>query len=296
MLQRYHLIRLLQVPPDGTGLRASGSLGRYVCAGRFVAAAHELGLETYQLGYLLNQRHARTRGYWLVRTTSSQEAGSEDFWPQMLATERVGLGYPKVRDLTEMLNVGKVTDLKAALRDEVVGSMYPNDANARQTEKAACTFDANMLLRLGRSMKDGDIVLARRGTMIRGIGRITGDYEYVPGSSFPHARSVEWLHVDDWQLPEGRRFPGQVINDLSGEPEILVEAERRLFGVRGDGAEQVLGGAGKTALDRQPPLPPVAARIEAILRRKGQLILYGPPGTGKTHWALIAARELVDRI
>ena len=37
------------------------------------------------------------------------------------------------------------------------------------------------------------------------------------------------------------------------------------------------------------------ARIEAVLRRKGQVILYGPPGTGKTHWALMAAQELASR-
>src|SRR5262249_7271519 len=46
---------------------------------------------------------------------------------------------------------------------------------------------------------------------------------------------------------------------------------------------------------RLPPLDPIAARIEYILRRKGQAVLYGPPGTGKTHHARRIARELAAR-
>src|SRR5262249_31949893 len=33
-------------------------------------------------------------------------------------------------------------------------------------------------------------------------------------------------------------------------------------------------------------------RIQAVLERKGQVILYGPPGTGKTYWADVTARDL----
>src|SRR5436853_527679 len=34
--QRFHLVKMLQVPPEVDG--------RYLCAGRYVAAAHELGI------------------------------------------------------------------------------------------------------------------------------------------------------------------------------------------------------------------------------------------------------------
>ncbi len=44
-----------------------------------------------------------------------------------------------------------------------------------------------------------------------------------------------------------------------------------------------------------PRLVGIPARIQAILERKGQVILYGPPGTGKTYWAENAARELAAR-
>jgi 5-methylcytosine-specific restriction enzyme B len=44
-----------------------------------------------------------------------------------------------------------------------------------------------------------------------------------------------------------------------------------------------------------PPLDPMIARIEEVLRRKGQVVSYGPPGTGKTYHALQAANELAAR-
>ena len=44
-----------------------------------------------------------------------------------------------------------------------------------------------------------------------------------------------------------------------------------------------------------PRLTGIPARIQAILERKGQIILYGPPGTGKTYWAEVTARELAAR-
>ena len=43
------------------------------------------------------------------------------------------------------------------------------------------------------------------------------------------------------------------------------------------------------------PQDPFIARVEAILRRKGQVILYGPPGTGKTFRALEVVHEMAAR-
>src|SRR5208337_2868736 len=64
----------------------------------------------------------------------------------------------------------------------------------------------------------------------------------------------------------------------------------------------------ETRLLEAPPLPSIVSRtrpptlflsgipgrIQAILERKGQVILYGPPGTGKTYWALSTARVLAS--
>lgn len=43
-----------------------------------------------------------------------------------------------------------------------------------------------------------------------------------------------------------------------------------------------------------PILPRIPRRIQAILERKGQVILYGPPGTGKTYWAEQTAQALAS--
>ena len=50
--QRFHLIKMLQVPPEGHG--------RYLCAGRYVAAARELGIPINHLTTTLNHHNSRT--------------------------------------------------------------------------------------------------------------------------------------------------------------------------------------------------------------------------------------------
>jgi 5-methylcytosine-specific restriction protein B len=47
--QRFHLFKLLQMPPDGIGIR-DGSAPRFNCAGRFIAAARLLGVPISVLG------------------------------------------------------------------------------------------------------------------------------------------------------------------------------------------------------------------------------------------------------
>src|SRR5204862_4381427 len=74
-------------------------------------------------------------------------------------------------------------------------------------------------------------------------------------------------------------------------PVNLVEAERRSLG----GPRIVPPPRPPTTAPRGgivPQLGGVSGRIQAVLERKGQVILYGPPGTGKTFWAKRAALDL----
>jgi 5-methylcytosine-specific restriction enzyme B len=295
VLQRYHLIRLLQIPPDGNGLAGTGPLGRFCCAGRFVGAAKEINLATFELSYLLNQRNGRTRGYWRIGTTSSEQNGGHDYWPEMLSEGRMAVGYPMIGDVSSLLNISKSSELKQALREELVRQKYPHDASAPPTQRAACTFDANVLYRLTRAVQLGDIVLACRGSTVLGVGKVTGDYRHVPGTEFAHARPVQWLDKQEWRLPGAKVFRGQILTDLARYPDILVEAERRLIGLEGRPTGVPLPLPDTPEHPLLPLLPPLTARLDAILRRKGQAILYGPPGTGKTYWAIFASRELAAR-
>ena len=52
--QRFYLIKMLQVPPEGDG--------RYLCAGRYVAAAHELGIPINHLTTILNHQNPKPLG------------------------------------------------------------------------------------------------------------------------------------------------------------------------------------------------------------------------------------------
>ena len=58
--QRFHLIRLLQVPPEGEG--------RYLAAGHYVAIARELDIPLNYLTTMLNHRNGRPYRYWRVGT------------------------------------------------------------------------------------------------------------------------------------------------------------------------------------------------------------------------------------
>jgi 5-methylcytosine-specific restriction protein B len=56
--QRYNLLRLLQTPPTHDGL--------YVCAGRFVQLAAEMGWPITHLTSVLNERNGQPVRYWRV--------------------------------------------------------------------------------------------------------------------------------------------------------------------------------------------------------------------------------------
>ena len=141
-----------------------------------------------------------------------------------------------------------------------------------------------------------DIVLACEGQAALGVGKVRGPYEYDSGLGFPHKRPVEWLTLDFWRMPD-QEGPRTTVYELGRSAANLLEVEQRLSR-RGPVPATVstprpVVPAAETA--PMPLLDQFDARIEAILRRKGQVILYGPPGTGKTYRALEVANELAAR-
>src|SRR3974377_1339546 len=63
--QRFHLIKMLQVPPEGEG--------RYVCAGRYGAIADELGIPINHLTTVLNEHTPKPHPYWRVGTSDGRQ-------------------------------------------------------------------------------------------------------------------------------------------------------------------------------------------------------------------------------
>ena len=298
--QRYHLLKLQEMPPDGLGIiHGPQQAGRFNCTGRFLTLAHELRLTQVELGRVLNVRHGALHGYWRIGTREGEDGKSR--WPEMRNGSFVSIGWPALGDIG---GIGSVDD--ASLRREIdrhlAGAYAAADVQSR---------NAGEIIAFLRRIAIGDIVLACDGPQVLGIGRVDDAYRYAPDRAFPHRRNVTWLENADWPLPvaEGLRTTvfalGRKAENILAIEKRLVRAvpPRRRSYVPGPDEFITPPGAAAPLPSMQapvppPPLPPLMPEIErldGLLRRKGQVILYGPPGTGKTWRALAAARELAAR-
>ncbi|MHB0772311.1 AAA family ATPase [Bradyrhizobium sp. 1.29L] len=284
--QRFHLYKLLQMPPDGVGI-LDGGAPRFVCAGRFVRIARALNVPVSILTSALNRRTGGFHRFWRIGTTEGSDGDSQ--WANMRDGNYVSIGWPdSVPDLSPHLSEEKVT-LKDRIREWLVPA-YSNSGVASRK--------AGEVVKFVREMAENDLVLACEGQTVLGVGRVSGSYEYERGLRFPHKRPVQWLLLDSWQLPQPEG-PRTTVFELGRNGENLLELERKNFsgGVSNSPASRLHTARTKaaTAVTQLPPLDQFAARVDGILRRKGQTLLYGPPGTGKTYLAVRTATELAAR-
>jgi 5-methylcytosine-specific restriction protein B len=280
--QRFHLFKLLQMPPDRVGIRDSDS-PRFNCAGRFIAASRELGVPVTTLNTILNRRDGAFHRYWRVGTTEGSEGASR--WEEMREGGFVSIGWGReVPDLSETIR-GERATAKNRIRDWLL-PIYPSNPGLASRKAGEILFFA-------QEISEMDMVLACEGQTVLGVGRVRGPYEYDGQLGFPHKRPVEWLMLDSWKMPD-QEGPQTTVCKLGKSATNLLELEQRLFRKR-VGASVTSTPAVMAKIVRLPPLDPFATRIDAILRRKGQVILYGPPGTGKTYCALAVAHELASR-
>jgi 5-methylcytosine-specific restriction protein B len=260
--QRFHILKLLQLPPEGAG--------RYICAGRFVSAAKEVGLSINTLTTILNDLHGKLHRYWRVGTRGGTSKISH--WPMMQQRGCIAVGWADLGDISWV-------ESKKESRDQLkllIHEKYPNTASA---EGRAATEVTNFISK----MDEGDIVWAADGAKILGIARVTGGYRFEQEFDFPHQRSVEWLSIGECKMPfdEGLQ---STVREVKKHNENIFETERRVQNKQ-------------RIIDPPDPKLPVLLqgipkRIQSVLERKGQVILYGPPGTGKTYWATRAANDL----
>ena len=278
--QRFNLVKLLQLPPPGQG--------RYIVAGRYVAIARELNLQINNLTTMLYSENGSPYSYWRIGT-SAFKAG--DHWEKMRDGNYVAVGWSEIGDLTGITNDKKgKEDIRQALL-----------SHGSSTNPSALGRSAQQIFNFRWTIAMNDLVLASNGATVLGLGRVTGGYIYEPSRDFPHLRPVEWLSLEPWQQPDQHPdIEGKLTTVYKMRREAnLLEAERHIYG-----ASPIIS----TLSTEEPkaattPLQPLAlprltgipARIQAILERKGQVILYGPPGTGKTYWAEYTARELAAR-
>jgi len=281
--QRFHLFKLLQMSPDGVGI-LDGSAPRFVCAGRFLAAARELEVPVTTLDRILNKRDGSLHHYWKVGTTEG--SAGESHWAEMRDGGFVSIGWlEQVPDLSETIGLDKST-ARSRIRDWLL-PMYSENSGTAQRK-------AGEILNFSLEMAERDLVLACDGQTVLGVGRVRGPYEFDGNLAFPHKRPVEWLLLDSWRMPDSEG-PLTTVYELGKSATNLLELEERLALQNGTAISSPVRADAKAPLTPRPPLDPFASRIEAILRRKGQVVLYGPPGTGKTYRALAVANELAAR-
>src|SRR6266566_1112670 len=272
-LQRFHLIRLLQLPPKGQG--------RYLAAGRFVTVTNFLSIPINHLTLLMNVRDGRIAyNYWRIGTSDWTPPKTRNKWELMRDRNCVGIRWD-IGDLTEITNDNRG---KGQIY-QLLLTHYP-DYNHSTAGRAA-----QQIFNFRWAITENDLVLASDGATILGIGRVTEPYRYDPSNNpdFAHLHPVEWLSLEEWQQPDQQPdSEGKLTTVYKMKREAnLVEAEKQIYG-----REPIIitttpvHPAESTTLQSftLPSLTGILARIQAILERKGQVILYGPPGTGKTYW------------
>jgi 5-methylcytosine-specific restriction enzyme B len=261
--QRFHLIKMLQNPPEQEGL--------YVCAGRFVRLAAHLGWPIPHLTSALNELNGgRPTNYWRIGT----RIGENYIWEAMRDGGYAAIGWDFLGDLTGLIGPEFKESIRLKLQPH-----YPADARTA-SRKAGEIF--NFVTRI----EDGDLAIAADGEQVLGVGRVGGPYlfENTEPTAAPHRRRVDWLSASEEKLSEGLQTTVSSVKKV----ENLLKIER-LF----------LDDRKIHEIKRSPVIVPLAQRLEgipgriqAILERKGQVILYGPPGTGKTYWACRVAMDL----
>ena len=132
------------MPPEGNG--------RYICAGRFVAAAKEVGLPMNHFTSTLNSLQGRLHRYWRIGTTAGKPGTS--FWQMMRDRNCIAVGWPKLGDISwvdgKKETIGKLKGLLA--------EAYPNDPRTTGRE-------SSQLAQFVVGITEGDVVLAADGVV-----------------------------------------------------------------------------------------------------------------------------------
>lgn len=204
--QRFNLIKLLQVPPDGRG--------RYLAAGRYVAIANELGLPINRLTTALCEMGCTPYRYWRVGTTVGET--NESHWELMREGNYMSIGW-RIGDLTSFTDGQQSKDhIKKLLKDQY----YPDKPQVAGTKSTE-------IFQFISTISTGDLVIASEGERVRGVGKITGPYVYNEELDFPHCRPVEWLNLEEWKIPASKGLLRSTVREVH-DTHNLVEIERHI--------------------------------------------------------------------
>jgi 5-methylcytosine-specific restriction protein B len=115
-------------------------------------------------------------------------------------------------------------------KDEILQKLkelYPKDGEPTNDARAAWEFC--------RVMKDGDLVIAKKGNRrIVGVGIVRSGYRHDSSrQEFPNVRDVDWINEGDWVLPEGENFATKALTNVTRSKD-FVAAIMATVGIKAD--------------------------------------------------------------
>ncbi|AEV70215.1 AAA family ATPase [Acetivibrio clariflavus] len=244
----------------------------YEMAGYFRLIADKCKLPVNYVTAAINELSGPPVNYFRIGTGDN----NENYWSDMRSNSYVAIGWSELGDLN---SYSQSENMRNEIQERLISLYKYNNTTA--------SVKAGEIVRFYKGIEIGDIVVAVSGERVYGIGKVTGNYEYIKDRRYSHCKSVNWLRIFNEPVKLPKPGAGKLTTCFTYKDiENIMEINRLIS------EKEVKGEESKELL---PPLMGVIADIEKVLIRKKQLILYGPPGTGKTYYAEKACCELASR-
>jgi 5-methylcytosine-specific restriction protein B len=245
----------------------------YEMAGYFRLIAERCEMPIKHVTAAITELYGFPVNYYRIGTGDS----GKSYWFDMSVNSYVAVGWS---DLGDLNSYSESRNMRNDIQEQLI-KLYKYD-------NRTASIKAGEIIRFYNSIEIGDIVVAVSGEKVYGIGKVSGNYEYVKDRPYSHCRNVDWIKIfkEAIKLPKpsaGIRTSCFPYRDIENIMEInrLMNDEN----IKGDDKSKI----------SLPLLTGMVAEIGKVLDRKMQVILYGPPGTGKTYYAEKACCELASR-
>lgn len=264
-----HVLRALRIKPSDK---------YYARSGQIAMVQNQTGWYYRQFFDVFAERFGEPRQF--VRLGSSD--GSKNYAPEWSRRGVVGIGWPKLGDLSEYV-IGESIDRKE-VQDKLKELYYPNDDRSASRKAGEIVrfykCDSNTVF----VIMDGERLIA--------LADNVGDYFFESASEMTHQRPATWRFVfeSDSKMPEKSEGKLTSCYQLSDEENLLFLYDRYYYGEDLD-----------ISLEENPDQireeTPAVKPISFITRYKSSFernrILFGAPGTGKSYTVNKESKELI---